>query len=83
MTTAPPLCIEIMLACYYSTSPEEVFGRRWNLQVIQDFRRWLIQNDLITEDHEATDRGRAWVDYICRTPLPVQTWSLPAREEAA
>jgi hypothetical protein len=38
-----------------------------------------MAHDLIDMDHKSTERGKAWVDFICATPLPEQCWKLPKR----
>jgi len=75
-----PLCIQIMFACYVAADPKEYFsGQGWNSQPGHEARQWLNENGLINEDLTATDRGVAWVKFICSTPLPQQTWVLPER----
>ena len=75
-----PLTISFMLACYYSADPEANVGdARWNSSAGVSVRMWLEQHGLIDDKNRATDRGKAWVRFICQTPLPEQAWRLPER----
>ena len=75
-----PIHIKFMLACHCSGDPENTLGSaHWNSSAGHDTKQWLIENDLIDENNRSTPRGRAWVQFICQTPLPVATWTLPER----
>jgi hypothetical protein len=77
-----PLTIRLMLSCYYSPNPEiEIGNSIWNSQSGEGSREWLMKEGLINEQSKATERGKAWVEYICHTPLPIQQWILPRRSE--
>ena len=73
---APPLLIEMILHMHTS-------GARFpNLEAPaqQEFLKFLLENDLVyySHDHDCyttTERGAAWVEKICATPLPVKTWT--------
>lgn len=79
---ASPLQIIIMLTCYYSPEPaSEVGVERWHSKAADDIREQLRKDGLIDDFNAVTERGRAWVEYICRTPLPVQSWILPERTD--
>ena len=80
MTGVSPFCIKMMIACCVTPEPAEYFGNGWDSQAGEECRTWLKECDLITDDHQATERGKAWVDFICSTPLPQQVWILPERE---
>lgn len=80
MTSVSPLCIKLMFACYVTPEPAIYFGADWNSPAASECRRWLQENGLITDKYEATERGKAWVEFICATPLPQQSWILPERE---
>ena len=70
-----------MLACY--VSPLNIGNHalgEWNSPAGITSRRWLYENGLIDGDERATDKGRAWVNHICATPLPVGSWVLPERD---
>lgn len=80
MTERSPLLIHFMLACYVSPEPAAyVGGDRWHSRAGMGARSWLVDNDLVDDHYRATERGKAWVRAICDTPLPIATWSLPAR----
>jgi len=79
--SVPPMTIRFMLACFISPNPTVVLrDATWSCEAGQETRRWLRDNDLIDADHRATERGKAWVKFICATPLPIQSWSLPPRQ---
>ena len=74
-----PITINFMLACYCSGDPEGNLGsHHWNSSAGQEARKWLRENNLIKDDNRPTDRGKAWVHFICETPLPVSVWVRPA-----
>lgn len=69
--TQPPIVINFMIACYVSPDPQTNLGSQtWNSEVGLKTREWLLLNGLVGEDGRATDRGIAWVEQICSTPLP-------------
>ena len=73
-----PIHITFMMACYTSHEPMAQLGERhWNSDGGKSTRKWLLENKLIDADNRATDRGDAWVGFICKTPLPVAEWILP------
>lgn len=75
-----PFAIKIMLACYYSPDPAQELGiQQWSSSAGVAVRDWLRDSGLIGDDNRATDRGKAWVKFICATPLPEATWMLPDR----
>lgn len=77
-----PLVIEIMIECATCSEPgSNIPDRMWNSEGAAHARDELRENGLIDDANAATERGRAWVDFICKTPLPVQTWVLPSRTE--
>lgn len=75
---ASPLTINIMLACHVSPEPEGVVGERvWHSEASKIVRAWLLAEGLISMHglhYRSTERGEAWVESICTTPLPVQKW---------
>ena len=73
-----PIHIIFMLSCYTSTDPKTELGEaHWNSTAGKDVRNWLLSTKLVDEKYRATDRGRAWVRFICDTPLPEQVWINP------
>lgn len=84
-----PLTIRIMFAihCVPSRTEQFVPSSEWNSDAGCEARQWLLENNLITNDdgengYRATERGKAWIAYICATPLPIPQWVLPNRELA-
>lgn len=83
MEKLAPIYIKFMLACYVGTNPHEQLGERcWNSSAGNDVRDYLQFHGLIDGENRPTDRGKAWVDFICSTPLPEVSWTLPKREAA-
>lgn len=77
-----PLTIELMLQCYCSNNPAANIGeRRWNSEAAREARAWLLAEGLVNADERPTDRGKAWVHFICATPLPRMKWTMPDRDE--
>ena len=73
-----PLCISMMIACYVSPDPRSEVGEGvWASQAGDEVRRWLLDNGLIDANARATERGEAWIRFICETPLPVHVWQRP------
>lgn len=80
MLTVPPIKIQFMLACYISGVPEAiVWDGGWNSIAGMETRKWLRDQELITNDNVATEKGIAWVMGILSTPLPVAEWRVPER----
>lgn len=78
-----PLAVRIMLACYYSPDPAREVGVPWASQAGTEIRTWLLNEGLIANDTSlATERGKAWVEFLLQTPLPVAKWTLPERSPA-
>lgn len=74
-----PLAIAIMLACYVTPEPAQLVGTTWASPSGVQVRQWPRRNDLIDDRWRATERGKAWVKFICATPMPVATWTMPER----
>lgn len=73
-----PLIIRVMLACHVSSEPDRQFAvEQWGSTACEGARAWLMDNGLIDGELQATERGRAWVHFICAVPLPVAQWVLP------
>lgn len=82
LSSQPPITISIMLACYALVQPQDGMLGEWNSPAGIASRRWLQENGLIDEDHRVTEKGKAWVNHICATPLPVSAWVFPGRDES-
>jgi hypothetical protein len=75
-----PLLIEIMLACHCRPNPAEALGPTWETETAAEIRSWLIDNDLIDPGtFRSTEKGAAWVKFICETPLPTLKWEMGER----
>lgn len=75
-----PLLIETMLVCHCMADPADHYGSRWNSVPAQQARVWLIANELIdAETLRSTEKGAAWVKFICDTPLPKLKWEMGER----
>jgi len=73
-----PIHISIMLACYVSPDPNGIVGAAvWTSRAGDDAKQWLLEEDLIDINSRATERGEAWVRFICETPLPIKVWQRP------
>jgi hypothetical protein len=76
---ASPLKIQIMLACHLSSAleqwlPSQILSSPAGLAATHE----LFDEGLIDEFQMPTDKGRAWVEFICATPLPVRgKWVRP------
>lgn len=81
MECRSPLLITIMLACHVSPKPYELVGAPWGSDAGHKFRRLLQEHGLIDANYNSTPKGRAWVQYIINTPLPIATWSMPPRND--
>jgi hypothetical protein len=84
--TRAPLYIQIALWYHCRANDYEhdgINGPQWP-DVVKEFVTDMIDNDIlrIAEDdadtnYVMTDKGHAWVDFICKTPFPVYQWVLP------
>jgi len=74
MSISPALIIE-MIQVYAFPNAER------NEERIKE----LLKNDLVSLDHQgrirATEKGRVWIEMLCRTPLPEQRWIDPRTED--
>ena len=72
-----PLTISIMLDCYTGGRGLNIPEKIWESSAAEESRMWLLENGLIDRENKATERGNAWVEYICNVDLPVRVWKLP------
>jgi hypothetical protein len=78
--SVPPIKISFMLACYAYPEPADILGiTQWNSMAGCETRKWLQDNGLVNGEYRITEKGEAWVKFICETPLPVMRYSLPDR----
>lgn len=67
-----------MIECAISAEPGvNVPYEVWDSNPARDIRASLRSEGLIGDNNKATDKGRAWVKFICQVPIPVQQWVLP------
>ena len=83
-----PLLIRVMLACHTVTVErhrerklEEWIGEAWGSAYVSEALQWLYDNDLVDANNKSTAKGKAWVDYIVNTPIPIANWILPPRAD--
>lgn len=80
-----PLHLELMLH-YYAC--REKFPRE-HAPAVVSYTAELIEQGLLRETggpldearYCATEKGRAYVIALCRMPMPLATWIMPARDE--
>ncbi len=87
MNIGAPIYLNFMIAvALHGDTAEEQLGRaHWNSPGGKEVREWLVCHRLIHHYHtfvdyetgdvhmhyKSTERGQAWVDHACTTPLPV------------
>lgn len=73
-----PITINFMLACYCSREPWVNIGKaQWDSICGIETRSFLCSEGLLGENYEPTPRGKAWIDMILSTPLPIMKWVRP------
>lgn len=82
-----PLALEML--CYFCTRavPEADPFPNIHREPQQEIVKWFLDAEVIrTTGHkdkpEATDKGRAWLELILQTPMPVQRWADPRKDVA-
>lgn len=77
-----PFTIQMLLTCHWSPTPEDQYEPKiWNSDAGTATRGWLMDNGLIDDHWKVTARGRALVNILCTTPLPVLSWVAPEKAE--
>jgi hypothetical protein len=77
-----PIYINFMLNCHFSADPREtITADHWDSKAGHEVRVWLRAEGLIDDENRSTERGRAWVEFICQTPLPEAKWVMPERPQ--
>ena len=79
-----PLAIEVLLHSYYSPEPHP----RRDAPAVREIIDSFLMMDVIKPipswgegAYTTTNKGRAWVQMICSTPLPVEAWIDPVTGE--
>lgn len=74
-----PLRLQILIVFYMSPGPYD--GAEKDGAVYLEHRNALIARGLVYVPdgtfHRITNRGRAYIDHILKTPLPEQRWMMP------
>lgn len=81
-----PVGIEAMLHYYYSPEPHQMYDST----AVREATAVFLQNELVEPRpldkesvrfgpplYQCTEKGRAWVEMICTTPLPQIVWINP------
>lgn len=73
-----PLELTILIECCVCGKPGSNFSiEQWESDPSKDARDWFKGNGVIDENNIATPKGQAWLDFIRKTPCPVEQWVLP------
>jgi hypothetical protein len=79
-----PFAVSLMLTCYWSPEPVTERAQDWSTEAGVEINAWLVAQGLIDpKTWRATERGKAWVEFICATPLPFAKWTLPERPKVS
>ncbi len=79
-----PLHIDIML--HYNIGDSDYRDGDFSAPAVREFVQDLITYDLLErfpQDEDCkfkcgiTEKGRAWINGLCQTPMPVQKWVMP------
>jgi hypothetical protein len=71
-----PFHLEILLHYSYSNQPFERATASAHDEVARDLVKLGVL-EVCGDGYQGNDKGRAWVDFMLKTPLPVQKWVLP------
>ena len=77
-----PFEIEILLHYHVSTAPHRV--EHDIVPIWPVTREWFFAEGLLEQfasmnggSYRTTERGKAWIDYVCNLPLPEKSWKMP------
>lgn len=77
-----PLHIEIML--HYNASPDDYREGDFSAPAVREALDLFLSEYLIehggrrpSTNYQITDRGLAYVRFLCEMPLPVNSWVMP------
>lgn len=74
-----PLAVE-MLIWFCTRTPEAGPFHNIGRKPQQEIFSWFLREGIIDRGDEfahATDKGRAWLEMVCATPMPEQQWIDP------
>lgn len=85
MNKFTPLHIEILF--YYNSCNKDLVGVNSDGSRLHDAIQQLKETRLLGNctraesnvSYDVTDKGRAVIEYMCNTPMPVQEWKFPER----
>lgn len=73
-----PMQLMWCLTFYVSPEPVEELGwDHFNSPAGRDTLAWMKAEKLIDDNGESTERLKAFVGFLCETPLPVMKWVRP------
>lgn len=80
----------IGMALHYHCRSQDYGDRcgdnNYGARAVQDAFDWFVSEGLLERReldeprYIATEKLHLWVDAICKTPMPIQRWTIPARE---
>ncbi len=84
-----PVCIETLLHAHYRREPfpdsivviqaADYLARHEMIEIVPDDRPVNVTTVPSLPIYRTTDKGKCFVDHICKLPLPVETWSIPEK----
>lgn len=77
-----PLDLNVLIECCTSVEPGcNWYPEHWDSWAAQVTRTEFRLQGVIDDNNKATEKGKAWLEFICQTPMPIQEWKLPENEE--
>ena len=82
-TRFSPLELRIMLAFAVTLEPQQFFpDRQWTSKPADQARNMMRGEGLLDGDDKATNKLLFYINHLCRTPLPIDTFTIPERGAA-
>lgn len=74
-----PLYIKIAIAFHCSPDPASFFAsiNEWDSTPARECREHMVENGLLTEAYQPTEKLTFWVHHLCAQPLPVSVFRIP------
>ena len=79
--TLSPLHIQFALVVHYSPDPLGALDESWESDAGKEIKKWLVDEGLLDWDLSptyGTPRLAAWIDHLCKQPLPEVQWVIPS-----